>query len=65
VSRNIDILAVALLLAGIAVYSQARHLVVLEINSHGIGFTHYSRMVVVPPHVPAPPALPHMKVMRD
>ncbi len=64
-SRNVDVLAVALLLAGIAVYAHARALIVFEVNSHRIGFTHYTRTIVVPPETPAPPSLPHIKVMRD
>jgi hypothetical protein len=63
--RNVDIVAVTLLLVGIAVYTQARNVITFEINSHRIGFTHYSRMMVVPPCVPSPPRLPHIKVMRD
>jgi hypothetical protein len=63
--RNVDIVAVTLLLAGIAVYAQARNVINCEIASHRLGFTHYSRMIVVPPRVPSPPPLPHIKVMRD
>jgi hypothetical protein len=65
VSRNVDLIAVGLLLLGIAVYTQTRKMVVMAVNDHGIGFTRYSRTVIVPPRAPLPPALPHIKVMRD
>ena len=63
--RNVDIVAVTLLLAGIAVYAQARNVINCEISSHRIAFTHHTRMIVVPPRVPRPPQFPHIKVMRD
>ncbi|MBV9154895.1 MAG: hypothetical protein JO097_01440 [Acidobacteriaceae bacterium] len=68
--RNVDIIAVGILLAGIALYTHARHMVVYAIDSNGIGFTRYSRAVIVPP-VPAVPPLPplppipHIRAMRD
>jgi hypothetical protein len=64
VSRNVDIVAVTLLLVGIAVYAHVRNVISFEINSHRFEFTH-SRMIVLPPRVPPPPPLPHIKVMRD
>jgi len=65
VSRNVDLIAVGLLLLGIAVYAQTRKMVVMAVNDHGIGFTRYSRTIVVPPRAPLSPAVPHIKVMRD
>ncbi|HZS55329.1 MAG TPA: hypothetical protein VFA65_13080 [Bryobacteraceae bacterium] len=64
-SRNVDLIAVGLLLLGIVVYSHVRNLVVLAVNDHNIGFTRYSRTIIVPPRPPTPPRLPHIKVMRD
>lgn len=64
-SRNVDIVAVTLLLAGIAVYSQVRHFAVLEFDSHGFGLLRSRRIMVVPPLRPMQPMPPHIKVMRD
>lgn len=64
-SRNVDIVAVTLLLVGIAVVTQARDVITFEVNAHRIGFTTCPRMVIVPPRVPSPPPLPRIKVMRD
>jgi hypothetical protein len=64
-SRNVDIVAVGALLAGIAVYSHTRNLVVNAMNAHHIGFIHSSHVVVVPV-APTPP-LPDLpvRIMRD
>ena len=64
-SRNVDLLAVALLLGGIALYAHTRNLVVNAMNAHRNGFVRPSHMIVVP--VPNPPAvpIPPVRFMRD
>ena len=64
-SRNVDLIAVALLLGGIAVYAHTRNLFANAMNAHRIGFVRSSHMIVVPvppsPPVPNPP----VRFMRD
>lgn len=62
--RNVDIIAIGLLLTGIAVYAHIRHMVVFEISSHRIGVFPANRAIIVPA-VPAPPPIPHVRIMRD
>ena len=64
-SRNVDLVAVALLLGGIAVYAHTRNLVVNAINAHRIDVVRPSHMILVP--VPKPPAvpIPPVRFMRD
>ncbi len=60
--RNIDIVAVAVLLFGIALFTHARRLVVFQVNqTHGIRFSphgpYYRPMVIKPDVRP----IPHMR----
>ena len=67
-TRNIDVVAMAILLAGFAVYSCARTCVLTAINAHRVTFTHYARAVVIPPVPAAPPVPavpPAVRFMRD
>ena len=64
-SRNIDLVAVGLLLGGIALYSHTRDLCVNAINAHRIGIMR-SPQVMVAPVPPAPPIPnPPVRFMRD
>jgi hypothetical protein len=65
VSRNVDIAAVVLLLAGIALFSGARNQFASRIDFRKIAFTRCAKMVIVPPHVPSPPPIPHVRTVRD
>ncbi|MBV8897637.1 MAG: hypothetical protein JO051_14085 [Acidobacteriaceae bacterium] len=64
-SRNVDVVAVTLLLAGVALVAQARHVITFGVDARRIAWTTCPRMVIVPPRVPSPPPLPRIKVMRD
>ena len=56
IRRHVDLIAIGLLLCGIALYSNARNLVVLEINSgKQVGFTRYHRPSVEFPEIPRIP----------
>ena len=65
-TRNIDVVAMAVLLAGFAVYSCARTCVLTAIDAHRIAFTH-TRAIVIPavPAAPAVPIPPPLRFMRD
>ena len=64
-SRNVDLVAVGLLLGGIALYAHTRNVFVNAMNAHRIGFVHSSHVIVVP--VPPPPPVPNppVRFMRD
>jgi hypothetical protein len=64
-SRNIDVIAMALLLAGFAIYTSARSCVLTALNAHRIGFTNYTHTMVIPPAPPAPAIPPAVRFMRD
>ncbi len=50
IRKHVDLIAIGILLCGIAVYSHARKLVVFEFNPpQSIGFTHSQRPTVVIP----------------
>ncbi|MBV9082534.1 MAG: hypothetical protein JOZ62_07665 [Acidobacteriaceae bacterium] len=56
IRKHVDLIAIGILLCGIAVYSQARHVVVFEINSaKRIAFTQSRCPTVVIPRVPRIP----------
>jgi hypothetical protein len=56
IRKHIDLIAIGALLCGIALYSQARHVVTLEVNSaKKIMFTRYDRRTLVIPRVPCIP----------
>ena len=62
-TRNVDIIAVGLILLGFAVFTQARNAVRLEVTSHHVGIFHhrpYGPVVVIPdpPHAPHVPPIP-------
>jgi hypothetical protein len=63
-SRNIDIIAITLLLAGMAVCAEARNVMIKCQVTRGFGYAQYARTVVAPPPMPPPP-FSHFKVMRD
>ncbi len=56
IRKHIDLIAVGVLLCGIALYYHARSLVVFEFDpGHRIGFTQYRHPVVVAPPMPRIP----------
>lgn len=61
-SRNIDIIAVGLILLGFAVFTEARNAFRFEVTTHRVGVFHppYGPVVVIPDPPPAPtvPAIP-------
>ena len=61
-TRNIDIVAIALLLLGIALYMHVRHFVVLHLDEHGLHVRPDMNRIIVPPPPPPPP---HVWIMRD
>jgi hypothetical protein len=68
ISRHVDLIAIALLLLAIAMFSGAKRLVVMTMS----GPVHYFRMddgheVRMPemPELPALPPLPHVPLQRD
>jgi hypothetical protein len=67
VTRNVDLIAVGLLLLGIAAYVWTRDIVAFAMNSHGIVFSHGAHAIIAPAPPPPPPpiALPHVRIMRD
>ena len=65
-SRNVDLIAIAALLLGFAVYAQIRHCVVTAVNAHRVTIQPYMHTFIVPaPAVPAMPPVPHFRIMRD
>jgi hypothetical protein len=63
-SRNVDLVAVGLLLGGIALYAHTRNFCANAINAHRIGLR--SSHVVVVPVPPSPPIPnPSARFMRD
>ncbi|HSU59974.1 MAG TPA: hypothetical protein VLI55_11725 [Bryobacteraceae bacterium] len=65
-SRNIDIIAVGLILLGFAVFTQTRNAFRFEVTSHRLGFFHqpYGPIVVIPDPPPAP-HVPPIPFTRD
>ncbi len=58
IRRNVDIIAVAVLLAGAAIFAHTRSVVFFNLDRGHIRFTHYHG-----PHiaVPQPPRLPYTR----
>jgi hypothetical protein len=60
--RNIDIIAVGLILLGFALFTEARNAFHFQVTSHRVGIFHhpYGPVVVIPDPPPAPgaPAIP-------
>jgi hypothetical protein len=56
-NRNVDIIAIALLLLAFAFFTQVRNAVHFELSTHRVGFTnrHFGPVIVVPPRPPLPP----------
>ncbi|HEY7306452.1 MAG TPA: hypothetical protein VH601_20170 [Bryobacteraceae bacterium] len=59
-SRNIDIIAVGLILLGFALFTQARNAFRFEVASHRVGIFHrpYGPVIVIPDPPPPPPPIP-------
>jgi hypothetical protein len=56
IRKHIDLIAIGLLLCGIALYSNARHWMILEVNSgKQLRFTRYHRPSVEIPEIPRIP----------
>ena len=66
-TRNVDLIAIAALLLGIAVFWHIRNACVLAINAHRIDVHRYTHTFTVPapPALPVPPPLPHIRIFRD
>ena len=66
-SRNVDLIAIAALLLGFAVYSQIRHAVVIAVNAQRVTMQPYTHTFIVPPVPDAPRVcpVPHFRIMRD
>ena len=64
-NRNVDLIAIGVLLAGIAVYASTRNCIMVAINSHHFTVMPYSQPTAVP--MPAPPPIPNppVRFMRD
>ena len=64
-SRNVDVVAVALLLGGIGLYACGRNFLINAINAHRMGIMGASHVIVVP--VPPPPPVPDppVRFMRN
>jgi hypothetical protein len=62
VTRNIDIVAIALLLLGIALYVHFRQCVTLQLDEHGVHVRPDINRIAIPPPPPAPP---HVWIMRN
>jgi hypothetical protein len=68
IGKNIDLIAVAFLLAGLAAFSSAKHVVVMSAS----GPMHYIRLecgrqvrIPVMPRVPMVPHIPRIPLNRD
>jgi uncharacterized membrane protein len=59
-SRNVDIIAVGLILLGFALFMQARNVFRFEVASHRVGafYRPYGPVIVVPEPPSAPPPVP-------
>jgi hypothetical protein len=62
VTRNIDIVAIALLLLAIALYTHLRHFVILQLDENGVRLRPDMNRIIIPPPPPVPP---HVWTMRD
>jgi hypothetical protein len=65
-TRNVDIIAIGLILLGFAIFTQARNTVRFEVTSHRVGVFHrpYGPVVVIPGPPPAP-HVPPIPFTRD
>ncbi len=56
IRKHVDLIAIGILLCGIAVYTHARKVVIFEFNpARTIGFTHYRSPAAAIPRVPRIP----------
>ena len=64
-SSNVDLVAVGVLLGGIALYVHTRNFCANAINAQQIGVLRSSHVIVVPAPPPPPIPAPPVRFMRD
>ena len=64
-NRNVDLIAIGVLLAGIAVYASTRNCIMVAVSSHRLTVMPYPHVTTVPMPQPPPFPDPPVRFMRD